>query len=294
MGYNSGSSVGSPDVTAAKFTGKERDAETGLDYFGARYFSSAQGRFTSPDPLIIHPDRLVEPQRLNLYVYARNNPLRYIDPNGLDDISYDQAGNEKGRVKRSKWHNLWFGDTWKLNADNGATYSLDASLRPLKNGQRYQIVSGEATKQTLGGFLADRANGWNDRSGIGEVLTKSPSGAEWDFKRQSLTPDQNRTFLFEYENGNLYHADYIGNIAWGFIMASFGYSETFSKAGAGIYQGYEAALGRTGLGNCLTSYCDDPRDTEAIGKGFALWRNSSSPNLIPSFDPQGLKSPGKN
>jgi RHS repeat-associated protein len=34
-----------------KFTGKERDAETGLDYFGARYHSSAQGRFTSPDPI---------------------------------------------------------------------------------------------------------------------------------------------------------------------------------------------------------------------------------------------------
>jgi RHS repeat-associated protein len=32
------------------FTGKERDAETGLDYFGARYFSGAQGRFTSQDP----------------------------------------------------------------------------------------------------------------------------------------------------------------------------------------------------------------------------------------------------
>jgi len=37
------------DGTAQKFTGKERDTETGLDYFGARYLSSAQGRFTSPD-----------------------------------------------------------------------------------------------------------------------------------------------------------------------------------------------------------------------------------------------------
>ena len=35
-----------------QFTSKERDAETGLDYFGARYMSSAQGRFTSPDPLM--------------------------------------------------------------------------------------------------------------------------------------------------------------------------------------------------------------------------------------------------
>ncbi|MEO8660108.1 MAG: RHS repeat-associated core domain-containing protein, partial [Bryobacteraceae bacterium] len=34
-----------------EFTGKERDAETGLDYFGARYFSGAQGRFTTPDPI---------------------------------------------------------------------------------------------------------------------------------------------------------------------------------------------------------------------------------------------------
>ena len=34
---------------ASAFTGKERDAETGLDYFGARYMSAAQGRFTSPD-----------------------------------------------------------------------------------------------------------------------------------------------------------------------------------------------------------------------------------------------------
>jgi RHS repeat-associated protein len=86
-----------------------------LDFFGARYFSGAQGRFTSPDPLMIHPDRLAEPQWLNRYVYARNNPLKYIDPNGLDDITYDQAGKEIERKKRSKWHNFFVGDTWKTN-----------------------------------------------------------------------------------------------------------------------------------------------------------------------------------
>ena len=290
LGRNSSCTGADAGVTQL-FTGKERDAETGLDYFGARYMSSAQGRFTSPDPLMMHPDRLFEPQRLNLYVYARNNPLRYVDPNGLDDISYDQAGNETDRVKRSKWHNFWFGDSWKLNADNGKTYSLDSSLKPLKDGQRYEIVSGDATKQGLGGFLAGRANGWNNNAGMGDVLTKSPSGAEWDFKRQALTPDESRTSLFEYGSGSLYHADYIGNIAWGFIMASFGYPETFSKAGAGAYQGYEAVRGRTGFGNCFTSYCDDPRDTEAIGKGYTLWRNSSSPYLVPTFDPRVLKTP---
>jgi len=63
------------------FTGKERDAETGLDYFGARYFSGAQGRFTSPDP---GPYKLEEPQTFNRYAYVNNNPLKYIDPSGRE------------------------------------------------------------------------------------------------------------------------------------------------------------------------------------------------------------------
>jgi RHS repeat-associated protein len=68
---------GGADSTKQKFTQKERDSESGLDYFGARYYSSAQGRFTSPDPL----ERLMldqkkqalfftNPQRWNKYVYV--------------------------------------------------------------------------------------------------------------------------------------------------------------------------------------------------------------------------------
>ena len=77
---------------AGRFTGKERDAETGLDYFGARYFSAAQGRFTSPDwsekPQPVPYADLADPQTLNLYSYVRNNPLSRADPDGhcgLDD-----------------------------------------------------------------------------------------------------------------------------------------------------------------------------------------------------------------
>jgi len=68
------------------FTGKERDAETGLDFFEARYFSGAQGRFTSPDPLYIDAKRLLDPQSLNLYAYVRNNPLKFVDPDGMDFV----------------------------------------------------------------------------------------------------------------------------------------------------------------------------------------------------------------
>lgn len=71
-----------------RFTGKERDAETGLDYFGARYYGSALGRWTSPDVLNITPDRLLNPSRMmNKYVYGANNPLSLVDLDGRDVVA---------------------------------------------------------------------------------------------------------------------------------------------------------------------------------------------------------------
>jgi RHS repeat-associated protein len=74
-------------------TSKERDAETGLDYFGARYYSGAQGRFTSVDPLL-NSGRPDNPQSWNRYSYTFNNPLRYTDPLGLY-VWGDCSGNEE-------------------------------------------------------------------------------------------------------------------------------------------------------------------------------------------------------
>jgi RHS repeat-associated protein len=81
------------------FTGKECDAETGLDYFGARYMSAAQGRFTSPDwsatPVPIPYAQIENPQSLNLYAYVRNNPLRSADVDGHTDY-YTPDGKKVG------------------------------------------------------------------------------------------------------------------------------------------------------------------------------------------------------
>jgi RHS repeat-associated protein len=65
-----------------KFTGKERDNETGLDYFGARYYGSALGRFVSPDPGNAGAS-LTDPQSWNGYSYVRNSPLTLVDPSGM-------------------------------------------------------------------------------------------------------------------------------------------------------------------------------------------------------------------
>src|SRR6185369_2953925 len=63
------------------FTGQLRDSESGLDYFGARYMSSGLGRFSSPDPKGAGAD-VQNPKSWNGYMYALNNPLAYVDPNG--------------------------------------------------------------------------------------------------------------------------------------------------------------------------------------------------------------------
>ena len=65
-----------------KFTGKERDSESGLDSFEKRYNASSIGRFMSPDPLL-NSGRPGSPQTWNRYTYALNNPLRITDPTGL-------------------------------------------------------------------------------------------------------------------------------------------------------------------------------------------------------------------
>jgi len=71
-----------PDSVRQHFTGQERDNETGLDYFGARYFSNEQGRFTSPDPLLTS-GTIYDPQTWNRYAYTIGNPLKYTDPFGM-------------------------------------------------------------------------------------------------------------------------------------------------------------------------------------------------------------------
>jgi RHS repeat-associated protein len=99
------------DNVRQKFTSKERDNETGLDYFLARYYAKDQGRFTGVDPQNIIFDKeqgrneeeqnrilqsyLVQPQNWNRYAYTRNSPVSNRDPNGKCSAP---AGLSKGNV----------------------------------------------------------------------------------------------------------------------------------------------------------------------------------------------------
>ena len=74
------------DTNHYKFTGKERDSESGDDYFGARYYTSSIGRFLTPDwaarPTAVPYALYGDPQSLNLYTYVRNDPVSQADADG--------------------------------------------------------------------------------------------------------------------------------------------------------------------------------------------------------------------
>ncbi|RFT15310.1 MAG: YD repeat protein [Candidatus Saccharicenans subterraneus] len=77
---------------AMKFSGKERDSESSLDYFGARYYGSYYYRWLSPDPVINKDAALTNPQLWNLYTFCRNNPVTYWDPDGAIETSLTKLG----------------------------------------------------------------------------------------------------------------------------------------------------------------------------------------------------------
>jgi len=95
------------DTNHYKFTGKERDTESGLDYFGARFYGNFYSRFISADRPFAD-QHLEDPQSWNLYIYATNNPLTYVDQGGF--------GANKAVVAEAKaqMDKLQRGDTYTL------------------------------------------------------------------------------------------------------------------------------------------------------------------------------------
>ncbi|HEY2496660.1 MAG TPA: RHS repeat-associated core domain-containing protein [Candidatus Angelobacter sp.] len=128
-----------------KFTSKERDSETSLDYFGARYFWNGMGRFVTSDwsagPATVPYAHLDNPQTLNLYSYVDNNPINGIDPDGhatnhefdgpsgLDAAPPNEGGPTQSQavLTLAAMQNLVFGyqieDAQKAQQQNGSTSS---------------------------------------------------------------------------------------------------------------------------------------------------------------------------
>jgi RHS repeat-associated protein len=124
-----------------KFTGKQLDEESSLDYFGARYYNSAPGRFMSPDPLAGHTE---DPQTLNRYAYVGNNPLSRTDPTGLDWYLGCTTSDHAGCTQLSDKDKTWV----QADKNGNATVVTSDSVR---NGDNSATVDQNGVHITTGG-----------------------------------------------------------------------------------------------------------------------------------------------
>jgi RHS repeat-associated protein len=151
---------GASDSLRQKFTAKERDVETGLDYFGARYYSSVQGRFTTPDPLHASA-RPSAPQSWNRYSYVLNNPLKLIDPTGLADNDAQNKKDEQAKPAppaQPKVVDLRNDKTIKAELDK-----IRANAQPLPDDAKPELsdvrtIVGDTSNINNGGYIDGYGN----------------------------------------------------------------------------------------------------------------------------------------
>jgi RHS repeat-associated protein len=169
-----------------QFTSKERDSETGLDYFAARYYGSLYGRFTSPDEFTGGPDELYDfadaaadnptfyadltyPQSLNKYQYCYNNPLTTVDPDGHKGF--------KERLRDAVAAVADYGNGIVKGVVNSATYgTLDSVYGPKESDSIINRIgqgvgSAGYTVITTVGAVGVGVGGTAGTGGVGAVVT---------------------------------------------------------------------------------------------------------------------------
>ena len=131
--------ISGSDPNHYKFTGKERDSESGLDNFGARHDASSLGRFMSADPVGGHSEN---PQTLNRYAYVGNNPLIFTDPTGLD--FYLKCPTDQDNLK----HGQTCHDGYEVDDKGNKVVVTSDSIR---SGQNSAVVDEKGVEITAGG-----------------------------------------------------------------------------------------------------------------------------------------------
>jgi RHS repeat-associated protein len=168
-----------------KFTGKERDQESGLDYFGARYYASSMGRWMSPDwadkPEAVPYSSLGDPQSLNLYGYVGNNPLSRADATGHFGDYYTTEGKKIGT------DGINDGAVHIVTNPSSVTFSPDHSIinlaaSPIISGGDFSRAEGVAMHDAVSRSNAPNATdstGGQHEEGFSTtkgVITNAPAG----------------------------------------------------------------------------------------------------------------------
>jgi RHS repeat-associated protein len=210
-----GSGCSPSSINNYLFTGKERDSESGLDNFGARYDSSQYGRFMSPDDPFSDQEA-EDPQTWNLYSFVLNNPLKFVDANGHDHCSGARGddsdactankgtwviGNEPKQSQTSNQTDRQWGylkgagnlGIWALNGNPPFMFHPIRPLQPTNSSQSAGMNQFDLDMQLtmigeldiaefgeLSGILRDAAAG-KGNFGLGEATAQQASdlGKAW-------------------------------------------------------------------------------------------------------------------
>ncbi|MBV9765332.1 MAG: hypothetical protein JOZ48_10845 [Acidobacteriaceae bacterium] len=194
---------GATDSVDQRFTGQVRDSETGQDFFNARYYGAALGRFTSADgPLLGQDPR--DPQSWNLYSYVRNRPINATDPTGhhIIDCAWDgcspfgMSGGGGGGgaiidgVQQTVFNTSGLGSNALAACPNGECSSFNSS------GQYLQFTAGAGSAGA--GYWVHSAT--NVSSGVvGQGTDAGTTTGHWDFEVADL-----RVSVYSGESPNVF------------------------------------------------------------------------------------------
>lgn len=252
-------------ASAYKFTGKERDSESGNDYFGARYYASSMGRFMSPDPSGLYFADPTNPQSLNHYAYVQNNPLVNVDPNGLDCIYTSNLTSTSVSVETVR------GDC-RSDTDNGVF--VDGTV----NTDSYKAQVGSDGDVHLGFGYSSDSDGSSGNGGY--TLTANAGSTDIGPAVQdmfSMSQDARISALATGVTADSQHS-------FGCIAGAYGFGgASAASGGAG-----------TSLFNASQNFVNKPRLAGALGGSTAYTSEAAMAarsSWMANYSSFGLKSP---
>jgi RHS repeat-associated protein len=158
------------DSNHYKFTGKERDGESGLDYSGARYYSNRLGRFITPDwaakAAAVPYAEFSDPQSLNLYTYVRNIPTTRFDADGHDGL-WNAA---------IKWWNELTQPLMDTNASKGDQPPIENDANPVAGTSPHALVDDTSQKLSSAIEVMNNVTVAADPTGQAAVLQSRLNG----------------------------------------------------------------------------------------------------------------------
>ena len=166
--YRLGTNEAEVQLKRYRYVGKERDEETGLYYYGARYYAGWLGRFISTEPL------KEKYPNLSTYCYCANNPVKYVDLDGREiviaHLSEKQQEQYIAQISRLKSENVYFEVLYSKLEESEIKYYITEGQRPDFQGSFLPGINNAGEKVVSGGNIDFRTFNFDDATAIEEFF----------------------------------------------------------------------------------------------------------------------------